>query len=94
MGLRNIQGVASTGPRERVAGERKENSRDNPRFWLEQPGRLVGTFTELGGGGAGEGKTTRSILNLSSVKCYGTTKTKSWQAVRSTGLEFRCDGIS
>lgn len=51
MGLRNIQGVASAGPRERLAGERKENSKDDPRFWLEQSGRLVGPFTEMGWGG-------------------------------------------
>lgn len=52
MGLRNIQGVASAGPRERLAGERKENSKGDPRFWLEQPGRLVGSFTETEGGRA------------------------------------------
>lgn len=54
MGLRNIQGVASAGPRERLAGERKKNSKDDPRFWLEQPGRLVGPFTEMEGGGGGQ----------------------------------------
>lgn len=90
MGLRNIQGVASAGPRERLAGERKENSKDDPRFWLEQPGRLVGPFTEMGWGG----QDNRSILNLLSVKCCGTANRKGWQAVRYTGLEFRCDGIS
>lgn len=67
MGLRNIQGVASTGPRERVAGERKENSRDNPRFWLEQPGRLVGPFTELGGGGGGGGQDDK--VNFKLIEC-------------------------
>lgn len=33
-------------------------------------------------------KTTKSVLNLLSVRCYGTTKRKGCRAVRSTGLEL------
>ena len=38
-------------------------------------------------------KTTKSVLDLVSVRCYGTARGKGWRAFGSTGLEFRCDGI-
>lgn len=52
---------------------------------------MVGTPTEtkkIEVGGATGPKTTKSVLNLLSVRCYGTTKRKGCQAVRSIGLEL------